>query len=213
MRQIGLVLSLAMAVAALRLGWVWFERRESHARMERGMRTGAGGVPDEDPGSAVRITQFYARSAETIDGESNLVCYGVRNARAVRMEPPVETLAPTLNRCFFIEPHQDTTYKLVAEGDDGSQASASFQVRVKPAAPEIRMFAVSEKRIVRGDAVTLCYGVAHSTAVRLEPDGFSLAPATQNCVRIYPKVTGTFTLVATGADGRTQRKQFAVAVR
>lgn len=170
-------------------------------------------LPEDDGGSAVRITQFYARAGEIVDGEQNLVCYGVRNARSVRIEPPVESLRPAQTRCFFVEPHQDTTYRLVAEGADGSQASESFEVRVKPAPPEIRMFAVSEKKIVRGDAVTLCYGVAHARAVRLDPDGWALAPVPQNCARIYPKVTGTFTLVATGVDGRTERKKFSVAVK
>ena len=37
------------------------------------------------------IVQFYARSAEIIDGERDVICYGVRNAKAVRLEPPVET--------------------------------------------------------------------------------------------------------------------------
>src|SRR5271169_2865660 len=199
MRQIAVMLWIAMGLATLRLGWVWLQRQDARTRMERSPRASHSTprvMPEEDTGTSVDITQFYARTGEITDGEPNLVCYGVRNARSVRIEPPVEKLAPALNRCFFIEPHQDTTYKLVAEGDDSSQASASFQVRVKPAPPEIRMFAVSEKRIIRGDAVTLCYGVAHAAAVRLDPDGWLLAPVALNCARIYPRATGTFTLVA-----------------
>jgi len=170
-------------------------------------------LPGEDGGSAVRITQFYARSGEMVDGEQNLVCYGVSNALSVRIEPPVESLRPARNRCFFVEPHQDTKYRLVAEGEDGSRVSESFEIFVKPAPPEIRMLAVSEKTIVRGDAVTVCYGVVHARAVRLDPVGWALPPVTQNCARIYPGATGTFTLVATGVDGRTERKKFSVAVK
>jgi len=205
-----------MGIATLWLGWVWLQRHDSHARSPRSMAAGRGAVqtlPEEDDGSAVRITQFYARSGEIVAGEPGLVCYGVRNARSVRIEPPVESLTPARTRCFFVEPHEDTTYRLVAEGADGSRATESFEIRVKRAPPEIRMFAVSEKKIVRGDAVTVCYGVAHALAVRLDPDGWALPPVTQNCARIYPRVTGTFTLVATGVDGRTERMKFSVAVK
>jgi hypothetical protein len=130
----------------------------------------------DDASGAVVITQFYARAAETMDGDSNLTCYGVRNATSVRIEPPVEKLTPAINRCFFVEPHQDTAYKLVAEGADGSQAAESFRVRVKPAPPAILMFATSEQQIPRGEAVTLCYGVAHAGAVWMEPNGWQLPP-------------------------------------
>ena len=213
MRQISVLLWIAMGIATLRLGWVWLQRHDSHTRMERSSSTGIGALPEAEAGRAVRIAQFYARAGEITDGEENLICYGVRNARSVRLEPPVESLSPSRNRCFFVEPHQDTTYKLVAEGDDGNQVSASFDVRVKLAAPEIRMFAVSERKIVRGDAVTLCYGVAHAARVHLEPDGWQLAPTAKNCARLYPKASMAFTLVATGVDGRTERKQFSVAVK
>lgn len=205
-----------MGIATLWLGWVWLQRHDSYARNPRSMAAGRGAaqtLPWEDGGSAVRITQFYARAGEMVDGEQNLVCYGVQNARSVRIEPPVESLTPARTRCFFVEPHKDTTYRLVTEGIDGSLAAESFEIHVKPAPPEIRMFAVSEKKIVRGDPVTLCYGVAHARAVRLDPDGWDLAPVTQNCARIYPKATGTFTLVATGVDGRTEQKKFSVAVK
>jgi hypothetical protein len=74
------------------------------------------------------------------------------------------------------------------------------------------MLATSEKQIPRGEAVTLCYGVAHATTVRMEPNGWQLPPVSKSCTRFYPKATATYTLVATG-DGGTDRKAFAVTVR
>jgi len=198
-----------MGLATVRLGWIWWQRSETRPPLARAVPT----LPYEEFDAGLRITHFYARAGEITDGEPNLICYGVRNARSVRIEPAVENLSPSLNRCFFTEPRQDTEYRLVAEGSDGAEASAAFQVRVKPAPPEIRLFAVSEKRIVRNDAVTLCYGVAHAMSVRLDPDGWNLAPVALNCARIYPKASGTFTLVATGAGGRTERRKFAVEVK
>ena len=214
MKRIVLLLCIGSSLAAVRLAWVWLARQDAHTRVERAAlaRRGDAGRPPEDDSGAVRITQFYARSIEMTDGDPNLVCYGVRNAASVRIEPPVETLFPAMNQCFFVEPHQDTTYKLVADGTDGSQASESFQVRVKPSPPQILMLATSERKVPRGEAVTLCYGVGHALNVRLEPNGWELPPVSKNCTRFYPKASATYSLVAKG-EGGTLRKEFSVTVQ
>jgi hypothetical protein len=74
------------------------------------------------------------------------------------------------------------------------------------------MFGTSERQIPRGEAVTLCYSVAHASAVRLEPSGWQLPLGTNNCTRFYPKASGTYALTATSVGG-TKRKAFAVTVR
>jgi hypothetical protein len=213
MKQTNILLCIGLSFAVARLGWVWLARHDGRLRMEdatQARRARNHQIPTDD--GAVGITQFYARSSEVTEGDPNLICYGVRNATSVRIDPPVENLAPAVNRCFFVEPQQDTTYKLLAEGPDGGQVSESFRVRVKPAPAAILMFTTSERQIPRGEAVTLCYGVAHASAVRLEPSGWTLPPAAKNCTRFYPKATGTYTLIATG-DGGTDRKAFSVTVR
>ena len=161
----------------------------------------------------MKILSFYATAGEIREGDPEIICYGVQNARAVRIEPPIEQLNPALTRCFWAEPHGNSRYKLVAEGFDGGQVSESFEVRVKPALPSILFFAVSHKEIVRGDAVTLCYGVAHTDSVELVPIGWSLAPIAKNCARFYPKITHNYTLVARGVEGRTDREKFTVKVK
>ena len=84
---------------------------------------------------------------------------------------------------------------------------------MKPALPSILFFAVSHKEIQRGDAVTLCYGVAHADSVELQPVGWKLAPIARNCARFYPKSTRDYTLVARGTEGLTDREKFTVGVR
>jgi hypothetical protein len=213
MKPTSILLWIGLSLAVARLGWVWLARHDGRLRMEDATEAKRGRsyqIPADD--GAVGITQFYARSGEVTAGDANLICYGVRNARSVRIEPPVETLMPAANRCFFVDPQEDTTYKLVAEGTDGGEVSESFRVRVKPAPAAILMFATSERQIPRGEAVTLCYGVSHASAVRLEPSGWTLPPTAKNCTRFYPKATGTYTLVATG-DGGTDKKAFSVTVR
>lgn len=216
MRQTLAAAGMMSALAALYLAWVWQERHSADLRMEaaaqeRRMRGWV--IRDEDRETSLRIVQFYAASADVVDGDRNLICYGVRNAVSVRIEPPVEALAPSLSRCFWTEPHQDTAYKLVASGNDGREVSESFRVRVKPAPPRILFLAASDRQIQAGYPVTVCYGVAHADTVRIDPIGWTLAPVAKNCVRFYPKITHEYTLVATGDAGRVDTEKFTVKVR
>lgn len=204
-----------MGIAVANLGWTLLQRHGRDLRMERGIQARRQRGEDAGPAGSptrVKITQFYATSGEITDDEHNTICYGVENARAVRLEPPVENLTPALTRCLWVEPRRDTTYTLIAEGLDGSVDSASFPVHVKPAPPSIRFMAVSTKEIVPGDAVTVCYGVNHATSVRLQPLDWVLAPAAQNCVRFYPPASMKFTLVASGAGGTKDTDHFEVKV-
>lgn len=216
MKRVFLAIGAVSALAVVYLGGVWHERRAAGLRLEAAIgerHTRFGGIRDEDRDSSLRIVQFYAASAEVVDGDRNLLCYGVRNAAAVRIEPAVEELSPSLSRCFWTEPHRDTAYRLVATASDGREVSQSFQVRVVPAPPHIVFMAVSDKQIKRGDPVTMCYGVTHAAAARIDPIGWTLAPVPKNCVRFYPKATLEYTLVATGEAGRTDTEKFTVAVK
>jgi hypothetical protein len=213
MKGMAIVLWILIGIATAHLGWTWLERHNRDVRMAKTLEGRHGSGATADTGTSVRISEFYAMAGEMTDADRNTICYGVRNAKSVRMEPAVNHLWPSMTRCFWVEPRQDTTYKLIAEGFDGSQASASFQVRVKPAPPSILFMAVSHKEIQRGDAVTVCYGVSHARAVRLDPIGWNLAPIAKNCARFYPKMTLGYTLVAAGEAGVTDTDKFRVAVR
>ena len=214
MKRFGVLFRIVVAVVLAQLAWTWLQRHDANLRIRRvleGRSAPTKAVPPDN--GAVKIVQFYARAADMIDGERNLICYGVRNARALRLDPPVESVAPALVRCFWVEPRQDTTYKLVAEGFDGKQDEVSFSVRVRPPPPVFRLMAVSDKAIPPGEVVTVCYGVEHATAVRLDPIGWKLPPVVKNCIRFYPKQTMDYTLVASGTAGLEEREKFRVAVK
>jgi hypothetical protein len=168
---------------------------------------------EETGGTAVRILQFYASTGEVTKGQHAIVCYGVENAQAVRIEPPIQELKPASNRCFSAFPERTTTFKLVADGADGKQVSESFTVKVNPAPPSILFVAISDKQIKRGQPWTMCYGVANATAVRLEPAIQPLAVSEKHCIRTYPMRTTTYTLIASGVGGREDREKFTVTVK
>jgi hypothetical protein len=214
MKRFGVVLRIVLAVVLAQLAWTWLQRHDANLRIRRVLegRSAPAKAVEPDNG-AVKIVQFYARAAEIVDGDRDVICYGVRNARDVRLEPPVENLSPALVRCFWVDPRQDTRYKLLAEGYDGATDEAAFEIKVRPAPPVFRLMAVSDKTIPPGEVVTVCYGVEHATAVRLDPIGWKLPAATKNCIRFYPKQTLDYTLVASGAAGLEEREKFRVAVR
>jgi hypothetical protein len=207
----------AVAVVLLQLGWVFFTRHQADRRMEDRVREHQdraearnGPVPS---GSALRIPWFYANSGEIVRGNQAVICYGVENAANVRLEPPVESLAPAYNRCFAVLPQQTTTYTLVAQDSEGASVSASLRVEVKPPPPSILFVTISAKEIRRGQPWLFCYGVRNATAARLEPTGMKLTPVEKRCLRMFPVRTTDFTLVASDDLGRTDREKFTVTVR
>jgi hypothetical protein len=90
---------------------------------------GIGAIPDARlrswippvgaPRGPVRILRFYATTGSIVPGEKAQLCYGVENAKAVRISPSLEAVAPAANRCLEIVPEHTTHYTIVAEGYDG----------------------------------------------------------------------------------------------
>ena len=140
------------------------------------------------------------------------MCYGVANARAVRLEPPVETLFLTHNRCIGVEPERTTTYTIVAEGKDGAEAREHFEIRVMPPPPSILFVEITADRVKRGTPVMLCYGVSNASAVAIAPPIAKLEPSEKRCFRFFPVRTLDYTLTASGDAGRTDREKFRITV-
>ena len=166
-----------------------------------------------------KIIQFYASAGEVARGDRVIICYGVENATSVRLEPPVEKLAPSFNRCFHVTPDQPTKYTLTAEGSGGKTVSESFTVSVKgraASAPKehmIRFFATSSAEIGAGQTSTLCYGVANAKTVSVEPQVQELKLADRSCFLVKPPQTTTYKLTATAADGRQELAELTVTIR
>ena len=79
----------------------------------------------------VRILQFYASVGAITMGEKALLCYGVENAKSVRISPTISEVYPSLNHCVEIVPQHTTHYTILAEGFDGRVAMQSFTLMVQ----------------------------------------------------------------------------------
>jgi hypothetical protein len=93
------------------------------------------------PPGPVKILQFYASVGALTPGEKALLCYGVENAKTVRISPAVDGVYPSPNHCLQIGPEHTTHYTILAEGFDGHIATQSFTLPVEamPAAPSRRV--------------------------------------------------------------------------
>ncbi len=182
----------------------------------------AGKTPrQEPPARPPKILQFYASSGEAPRGEPVLVCYGVENAAAVKIEPAVSQLSPSINRCFEVTPEKTTTYTLSATGAGGETVSESFTIKVggrvvsAPASQNnmIRFFATSSAEIGAGQTSTLCYGVTNAKSVTVEPFVQPLKLSDRFCFIVRPAETTTYTLTATARDNHKEQAQITVTVK
>ncbi len=202
-------------VAVLYVAWIGVSRHMANRALERAAEAKRANAykPLPEAGPGVKILHFYSGTGEVVRGEHAVVCYGVQNARAVRLEPPVEAITPSINRCIAVEPSRDTTYELLAAGADGTEVSASFTIRVVPPPPRILFVAINKLELRRGEPLSICYGVKNATAVRLDPIGMRLQPSEKMCFQTYASASTTYTLTASSAEGKTDSEKFRVTVK
>jgi hypothetical protein len=79
--------------------------------------------PIDGPRGPVRILRFYANAGSIAPGDRARLCYGVENAKSVRISPSVATVLPVANQCLDIVPEHTTHYTILAEGYDGKIAT------------------------------------------------------------------------------------------
>ena len=169
-------------------------------------------------GSAVKILQFYAREGSITDDQSTVICYGVVNAKSVRIEPAVAGVYPALNRCVDVSPQHDTKYTMTAEGSDGHTATAEFTLAVRPDLenrPRITSFEVVKHSLESGKHYfTIGFAFQNARTVMIDPPVFSTiedsAPFGQWVVT--PETSTTYTLTVMDKKGRKASRQLRVEV-
>lgn len=135
----------------------------------------------------VRILLFRASVGALIEGQKAELCYGVENARTVRIAPGPEGAAsqvyPAAHRCVAIWPQHTTHYTLMAIGFDGSSVARSLTLPVQTVplpVPEPRYYALATGSAAR------CSGMpAREPATSVE------APATRSAAEPATAPAGT----------------------
>ena len=79
----------------------------------------------------VTFSTLELADATITPGQTTQLCYGVVNATAVKIDPPIEQLKPSSRHCLDISPKKTTTYTITALGANGTSKSLPVTIRVK----------------------------------------------------------------------------------
>ena len=166
---------------------------------------------------SVRITQFYPALPKLGLGDRTTLCYGVENAKTVRLSPAVEEVWPALVRCIEVAPQHTTKYTLTAEDSHGLAVSESTTINVGPPRPKLLEVSVNKLKVSMGELVTLCFKATHATGYDvggLKPipvrvgsgQGVAIATPERGCFGDRPRKTTTYVVKVTGPGGEDSEK-------
>jgi hypothetical protein len=82
-------------------------------------------------GKEFAILSFYASPSVIRRGESAQLCYGVANAKSVKLQPQSQPVWPSVARCVDVSPIKSTTYTLTIEDAAGKKLSQDVEVKVR----------------------------------------------------------------------------------
>jgi hypothetical protein len=127
--------TIGVIIALLYVAWVFYSRHESNVAAER-----AAAAKEQERrqrtvnaifGSGeILFSTFSADSGLLKRGDHTQLCYGVENAKTVKLDPPIAALKPTYRNCIEIAPKTTTTYTITADDGKGHTKSESLTVRV-----------------------------------------------------------------------------------
>ena len=131
--------SIILGVAFLTVGWILFSRWEENRRIETRNREEAARKQRESDrvaleqlgGKELTIQSFYVSPGVIHRGQAAQLCYGVANAKTVKLEPQSSPVWPSYARCVDVTPKKDTTYTLTIADAAGNTKTATVEVKVR----------------------------------------------------------------------------------
>jgi hypothetical protein len=125
---------VALAVVAILV----FRWMENHAVEMRARQAAIQQQHEQDRialqqfgGKELAIQNFYATPGTIRRGESVQLCYGVANAKTVRLEPQSNPVWPSYSRCVDVTPAKSTTYTLTIDDAAGNTKTQTLEVKVR----------------------------------------------------------------------------------
>jgi hypothetical protein len=130
------VTSAILVLVILYVGWIFYSRRsdarEADEQAKAAEAKNAQYTIDKYGGGRVKVLAFSLSSGAIRKGQSVQLCYGVANAKNVKIEPPVGDIWPSMQRCVDVAPKKDTTYVLTADDGQGHTDTAQLAIKVVP---------------------------------------------------------------------------------
>jgi len=130
--------SVVLAVVALVVGWILFSRwsenkridSQSSERKKQTQQESDRTTLEQMGGKELDIQAFYASPGAVHRGESVQLCYGVANAKTVKLEPQDNPVWPSYSRCVDVKPTKTTTYTLTIDDGAGNSKTQSLEAKV-----------------------------------------------------------------------------------
>jgi hypothetical protein len=82
-------------------------------------------------GKEFQILSFYANPTVIGRGQSAQLCYGVANAKTVKIAPEAPAAWPSIAHCVDVSPHKSMTYTLTIEDAGGNKKTQDVEVKVR----------------------------------------------------------------------------------
>lgn len=131
--------SMTLVVVLLAVAFImysrWQERRniDRHAALLRAEKQHEQDqiAVDQLGGKEFQILTLYASPKVIRRGEPAQVCYGVSNAKTVKLEPQPEAVWPSASHCVDVSPTKTTTYTLTIEDAAGKTLSETVDLSVR----------------------------------------------------------------------------------
>ncbi len=131
--------SLLVGIVILVVAWIFFSRWQRNLSIERRSREENSRKQLETDrvaleqfgGKELAIQSFYASPGAIHKGDSVQLCYGVANAKTVKLEPQPNAVWPSYARCVSVSPAKSTTYTLTISDASGNTKTESLQVKVE----------------------------------------------------------------------------------
>jgi hypothetical protein len=119
--------------------WILFSRWQENRSVESRAKEEKAQKQREDDrqtlermgGKELVIQSFYAIPAEIRRGQSVQLCYGVANAKTVKLEPQSNPVWPSYARCVDVAPARTTTYTLTITDAAGNTKTQSLEVKIR----------------------------------------------------------------------------------
>jgi hypothetical protein len=131
--------ALVIGVISIYVGWIVLSRWHENTAIERRAAAERRAKQREQDqiaieqlgGSELRILMFYASPATLGQGQTATICYGVANAKNVKLEGQDNLVWPSPNRCVDVKPTKDTTYTLTIDDGKGHSQSQAITIKVR----------------------------------------------------------------------------------
>ncbi len=124
-----------LVLALVYVGYIFLARRQDAREIDRRAaerrREADRQIVEAMGGDRFEILSFYAYPGAVRRGEDVQLCYGVSNAKSVKLDPPEKPVWPSSSNCVKVTPLRDTTYTLTIENGKGNSRTASLTVHVE----------------------------------------------------------------------------------